>query len=297
MCCTISRTSKSLKSSIIGKPYCTTSFRIVDPESGHDLPLYSVGELAIGGYQVARGYYKNSSLTKEKFICCKVPEDGRLYRSGDLARMLEDGSVEFIGRRDDQVKLRGQRIELQEIDSVIRRSVLQNNHSAFRDVCTLILSKSGKDRPQLVTFICLHGRAGQCELIEPSSSELEIINVARDACKDFLPYYMLPSEFVPISSIPLSAAGKLQKGRLQTVFESFNSRNSDEQDSIDSGVLSETNILIRDIFSTVSGVSVDDIKTDTTIYQLGMDSISATQISALMRRLKINVTAVDVLKV
>ena len=102
MCCTIFPVDRAVKPSNIGKPFPNTSFTILPPRSQDVLPIFGIGELCIGGPQLAREYHNNPELTVEKFFQL----DGeRSYRSGDKARMLADGTFEFIGRLDDQVKI------------------------------------------------------------------------------------------------------------------------------------------------------------------------------------------------
>ncbi|KAK9449301.1 uncharacterized protein V1518DRAFT_432890 [Limtongia smithiae] len=299
MCCTITRTSASIKSSLIGKPFPTTTFYVLVPNGDSVLPLYSVGELVIGGYQVARGYYNNDILTAENF----VNVDGeRLYRTGDLVRMRGDGVFDFVGRKDDQVKLRGLRIELQEIDSVIR----QNNDSVV-DVSTLVLTPRKRDefltsaektKSQLVTFVVLKSRYdfGDRTFSDADSvSEREIQSIAR-SCREFLPYYMIPSFFVPISGIPLSAAGKLSRARLNTIFDEYYVQWLNLERPTDEENWNDVELRIRSIMCAISGLPVSSVYLDSSIYELGMDSISATQAAASLRRNGFNCSAIDILK-
>src|SRR5690606_32261922 len=106
-CCTIVPVSTSVKSANIGKPFPTASFFLYSADGKHVMPTFAVGELCIGGDQVAREYYKNAELTASRFM---DTEFGRIYRTGDNVRMLADGTFEFIGRTDDQIKIRGLRV-------------------------------------------------------------------------------------------------------------------------------------------------------------------------------------------
>ncbi|MBQ0740131.1 AMP-binding protein, partial [Aquimarina celericrescens] len=103
---------------LIGMPVSNTSLYILNDQE-HLLPIGVVGELCIGGDQVARGYLNKEELTKEKFKSNPFKEGDRIYKTGDLARWTVDGTIEYIGRKDNQVKIRGYRIELGEIENAL----------------------------------------------------------------------------------------------------------------------------------------------------------------------------------
>ncbi|KAK9246689.1 hypothetical protein V1506DRAFT_513191 [Lipomyces tetrasporus] len=294
MCCTITPTSKATRSTIIGRPFPTVSFYILNPATRDILPFLSCGELCIGGYQISRGYYRKEALTADKFILLPGG-DTLVFRTGDLARMQEDGSVEFLGRKDDQVKLRGVRIELQEIDSVIRMQA--ENNDLFNGVCTLILRPpTDESRPQVVSFIALKTADGPgCRVLKITESIDRLLGIARDACESFLPDYMVPTAIIPISRVPLSTAGKVSKAHLQIAYNEFSvASKSTEGTAVDN--FSRIQAQIRDVFAEVSGVPPCDIRLDTTLYQLGMDSISAVQIASQLNRSGLHCTAIDVVK-
>ncbi|WP_436937935.1 AMP-binding protein, partial [Staphylococcus xylosus] len=99
----------------IGKPITNTDIYILNTD-GNQQPIGQVGEIYIGGSGVARGYINNSELTNEKFISSPFSENQILYKTGDLGKWLPDGNIDYIGRTDNQVKVRGYRIELEEIE-------------------------------------------------------------------------------------------------------------------------------------------------------------------------------------
>ena len=144
-CTTMYPVTKDTNTSIIGKPFQSTSFAIFPPKGDRPLPLLSVGELYIGGAQIARGYFGKPLLTDQRFVTrCGQ----RFHKSGDLVRMLSDGNFEFIGRADDQVKIRGQRVELGQINHVLRES-----HPSVAKVVTQILKNDATTKDQLVAFL------------------------------------------------------------------------------------------------------------------------------------------------
>ncbi|MEP6515218.1 non-ribosomal peptide synthetase family protein [Microcoleus vaginatus] len=155
------------------------------------------GELYIGGASLARGYLNQPHLTEEKFILNPFDAEprARLYKTGDLARYLPDGNIEFLGRIDSQVKLRGFRIELGEIEAAL------SQHSAVREAVVLLLeNEPGNQR--LVAYVV------------PARESAIAINELRSFLKDKLPDYMVPSAFVVIKALPLTANGKIDRRAL-----------------------------------------------------------------------------------
>ncbi|MFL5356299.1 amino acid adenylation domain-containing protein [Archangium sp.] len=181
----------------IGKPIANTSVHLLDG-NGAPVPVGVVGELYIGGVAVARGYLHREELTREKFIEDRfaAAPGGRLYRTGDYARYLADGNIEFLGRRDAQVKVRGFRIELAEVEAVLAR------HPAVRD-CVVDAREAASGQKLLVAYVV--GKPGQQA---PGSGEL------KRYLKETLPEYMVPSAFVPLEAFPLTPSGKVNRRAL-----------------------------------------------------------------------------------
>lgn len=179
----------------IGRPITGADIHILN-ENLQPVPSGETGELFIGGVPVARGYLNRPQLTRERFV--KDPfsnnPSARLYRTGDKARVLADGQIEFLGRMDFQVKLRGFRIELGEIEAVLRE------HKAIEDAAVLVREAESED-PKLVAYVVFRGPA-------PSTKEL------REFVKFKLPKYMVPNAVVPLPGLPLSANGKLDRAAL-----------------------------------------------------------------------------------
>jgi amino acid adenylation domain-containing protein len=283
-CTTIYPVPKDVKTSIIGKPFPTTTFAVYGPQCEQPLPLLSVGELYIGGAQLARGYLGKQELTAERFIhkCGQ-----RFYRTGDMVRMLSDGNFEFIGRKDDQVKIRGLRVELGEINHI-----LQDSDAGITDVTAQILKKEATAKDQLVAFLVTRDSTEERQL-------LELRNKVNEAALSRLPAYMVPQFYIFVDDIPKSMAGKVDKKKLAKLFcdnvEAQLLENGANQSSSNHD-WTEVEIHIRDIFARLSKVSANDIQPMTTIYELGMDSISAVQVAAALRKYSYHVSASDVMK-
>ncbi|KAJ4349788.1 uncharacterized protein N0V89_008406 [Didymosphaeria variabile] len=283
-CTTIFTTTPERKTSVIGRPFPTTSFALFTPRGDRPLPIFGIGELYIGGAQLARGYHGQSQLTEEKFVykCGR-----RFYKSGDMVRMLGDGNFEFLGRTDDQVKIRGLRVELGEINKT-----LKDSDEAIAAVTAQILKKEDRSKDQLVAFF-----VPQRTVDESEQSRLRL--AAKQKAIDTLPSYMVPQFFLFIEKIPKSMAGKIDKKALTSIFrESIElDAEPDEAEQIASSYRwNERQECIRDIFSKLSGTPHEDIRPWTSIYQLGLDSISAVQIAAALRNQGLQANATDVLK-
>lgn len=180
----------------IGRPIDDVQIYLVD-EQLQSVPDGTPGEILIGGASVGRGYLNGPDLTDQKFIADRFGnnEDGRLYRTGDLARRLPDGQLAFLGRIDEQVKVRGYRIEPGEITAVLEQH--SAIHSSFVTTCS---DNSGETR--LIAYIVPAANA------HLSADEL------RRFLGEHLPEYMVPSVFIPIASLPLTAHGKVDRTAL-----------------------------------------------------------------------------------
>jgi amino acid adenylation domain-containing protein len=281
-CTTISPISTKSNVSVIGKPFPSTSFAIFSPSGQSILPVLSTGELYIGGAQLARGYFGNPDLTNERFVNWYGQ---RFYKSGDMVRMLRDGNFEFLGRTDDQVKIRGLRVELGEINHV-----LHSSHPEIAFATTQILRKDQTGKDQLVSFLVLHGNTEESRLHD---LQRELKRTASSQ----LPSYMVPQFFFFVDEIPRSMAGKIDKKALTNIF-----RDRSDTAPLTNGFRlgmehqwTDVETAIRETFARLSNASQEDISPTTSIYQLGLDSISAVQIAAALRKQGYSVNATDVL--
>jgi amino acid adenylation domain-containing protein len=180
----------------IGRPIANTRLFVLD-RYGRPLPVGAAGELYIGGAGVGRGYLKRGGLTAERFVPDELSGEwgARLYRTGDLVRRLADGGLEFLGRIDQQVKILGYRVETGEVEAALRRhpSVAEAYVTAYEE-------KTGNKR--LAAYLVASGPQ------PPPAEEL------RAFVKQRLPEYMIPSSFVWLDALPLSASGKVDRRSL-----------------------------------------------------------------------------------
>ncbi|MBE8986271.1 amino acid adenylation domain-containing protein [Nostoc sp. LEGE 12450] len=178
----------------IGKPIDNTQMYIVD-SNFQPVPIGVTGELYIGGVGLANGYYNRPELTKQKFIPNPFKAEDYLYKTGDLARYLPDGNIEFLGRIDHQVKIRGFRVEPGEIETVL------NQHPEIQTTVAIVREDTPGDK-RLVAYVVPH------EKCVPTISQL------RQFLKAKLPPYMVPA-IVILDSLPLTPNGKVDRRALQ----------------------------------------------------------------------------------
>jgi amino acid adenylation domain-containing protein len=182
---------------VIGRPLPNIEIQVLDGEL-EPVPCGVAGELCIGGAALARGYVNQPALTAERFVTVSDETGGRLrlYRSGDLARYHDNGELELLGRRDNQVKVRGYRIELEEIEAALER------HPAVGKSAVILCNENRSDA-MLVAYLvpAAHGAP-------PSARELRAFLAAS------LPQPMLPGAIVVMDAFPLTAAGKVDRQAL-----------------------------------------------------------------------------------
>ncbi|MCP4665367.1 MAG: amino acid adenylation domain-containing protein, partial [Deltaproteobacteria bacterium] len=181
----------------IGSPIANTEVYVLD-RSLAPVPVGVAGELLAGGDGLARGYAGRAQLTAEKFVphpFAARPGE-RLYRTGDLVRYLPEGAIEFLGRIDHQVKLRGFRVELGEIEAVL------NRHRGLRESAVVLRDESAGAAKRLAAYVVAAG--------EPPPAVREL----REFLKQALPDYMVPAVFAFLDALPLTPNGKVDRAAL-----------------------------------------------------------------------------------
>lgn len=180
----------------IGRPIANTGVYIVN-ERRQLVPAGVPGELLVSGVGLARGYLNRPELTAEKFV--ELRQAGqppiRVYKTGDLARYLPDGNIEFCGRIDHQIKIRGFRIELGEIEHSLRR------HPQISDAVVAV-NEDPTGEKRLVAYVVANNESGS------------LANQLRAYLRESLPEFMIPAVFVQLESLPVTANGKIDRTRL-----------------------------------------------------------------------------------
>src|SRR5262249_7698265 len=189
----------------VGRPIANTKIYILDSHL-QPVPVEVPGELYIGGVALARGYFKRPDLTAERFLPNPHSQGAgdRIYKTGDLVRYLPGGNIEFLGRIDNQVKVRGHRIELGEIETILAE------HTGVREAIVVARENERKEK-RLVAYVVAES--------ETVSTPADL----REHLKKRVPEYMIPSAFVLLNELPLTPSGKVDRRSLpepeQTGFE------------------------------------------------------------------------------
>ncbi|MFJ7201856.1 amino acid adenylation domain-containing protein, partial [Streptomyces sp. NPDC098926] len=251
----------------VGRPLPGVAMYVLD-ERLQPVPAGVAGELYVGGAGVARGYLGRPGLTAGRFVPDPFgPPGGRLYRTGDIVRVLPDGAVDFLGRGDGQVKIRGYRVELGEIEAAL------GDHPLVSDAHVLLREDTPGDK-RLVAYLVPDGESA------PDPAELHLL-LGRS-----LPEYMVPSAFVALESIPLNANGKVDRRALPAPDEDAFTR---VEYTAPRTPLEER---VTAVWSQVLGVDRLGVHDD--FFDLGGDSIRAVALVGALRGESLDVAVRDV---
>nr|POE50466.1 cyclochlorotine synthetase [Quercus suber] len=284
------------------------SLWIVEPEDHHRLaPIGCTGELLIRGYALARGYAGNEVATARSFLesvrWSPPPASGaapRFYKTGDLVRYNTDGTLEYVGRKDTQIKLRGQRVELGAIEASIKQSLPSVEHVAV----DVVRREAGE---ALVAFMSFGDEASVekkdaaedlvDELLSTDGDTRSTLITLADELKAALPPYMVPSLFLPMRRMPFGTSMKLDRKRLRDLAGSL------AQEHLATFALASRTwvapttpmeLRLRDVWSQVLKVSAEDIGKNDDFLQIGGDSISAIQVVTAARDTGLALTIKDI---
>jgi acyl-coenzyme A synthetase/AMP-(fatty) acid ligase/acyl carrier protein len=246
----------------IGRPVDHVIVRVLDADL-HPVPPGVPGELYLGGIGLARGYLGRPDLTAERFL--PDPWSGsagaRLYRTGDRVRMRDDGALEYLGRRDGQIKLRGQRIELGEVEAALAA------HPAVKEAVA-----------------ASHGEGGDAQLIAyvvPRAGEQVDVRAVQAFLRDRVPAALVPAEILTLEALPRTAGGKLDRRALPAPVRGL-------AHDVGPGPRTETERRLVEIWAEV--LEMPAVGIDDNFFDLGGHSLLAVQIASRIR----NIFAVDV---
>ena len=239
----------------IGRPIANTEIYLLD-ERLQQVPIGAPGELYIGGAGLARGYLHRPELTQERFIVhpFKAEAGARLYRTGDLARYAPDGQIIFLGRADEQIKLRGYRIELDEIASAL------DQIPDIQASCVVAREETPGDQ-QLVAYLV--AAPGATLGLRPLTNDLAT----------WLPEYMIPSVFVALDTLPLTANGKVDRAALPAP----DATNTLRDDAVVAPTTPVEERLVAIVAATL-GLDAAQVGVDDNFFLLGGHSLSGTQV-------------------
>ncbi|KAF7185750.1 Nonribosomal peptide synthase sidC [Pseudocercospora fuligena] len=268
------------KPSNIGPPFDNVGAYVFKPGTDEVVMRGAVGELCVSGKLVGKGYLNRPDLTAKAFPFLEKYGE-KVYRTGDLVRLLADDSVCFIGRQDTQAKLRGQRLEIDEIDAVIKQSTAD-----IADVASLVVKSDEGAREMLVSFLVVSdARSRDLKIVDlPPTGEL--VSTADRACRDHLPGYMVPTHMIPVTRIPLTVNNKVDTKRLISLFSSLSTKDLQKLKGNTSAdrKLRPAERKVAKILAQLLSIDTDDILPASNIYSLGLSSVSAINFTSMLKR-------------
>jgi gramicidin S synthase 2/tyrocidine synthetase-3 len=260
------------KSIPIGSPIGNSSAYILGINNRLQ-PIGVYGELCVGGDGVSRGYLNQPELTADKFVSSPFTlHPSILYKTGDLARWLPDGNIEFMGRLDHQVKIRGFRIELEEIEYKLTR------YDGVREAAVLCREDNEGDK-----YLCAY-------VVSSSPVDLDLPGL-REFLVGELPVYMVPAYIVPLESFPLNISGKLDRGALPSPSDA----NAASEKGANAAPTTAVEVRMIEIWSRVLNLSPGMIGVDTDFFQCGGHSLkAATLVLEMQKAFNVNVSLIEV---
>ena len=246
----------------IGRPVANTAARVLDRQ-GEPVPPLVAGELHVGGDGLAWGYWHRPELTAERFVPSPWGHGERLYRTGDLVRHRPDGRIEFLGRLDYQVKVRGFRVEPEEIETVLRQ------HPQARDAAVVV-------RENLLVAYVVLDRTDPTDRSDPS--DLFHKTALRSWLQERLPAYMVPSFFGVLPALPLTPTGKVDRKALALLSDQLRLERTSEMTVVPR---TPTEELLAGVFASV--LKVEQVGVTDSFFELGGHSLLAAQVVARIR--------------
>lgn len=289
---------------------------IVDPlDHNRLMPLGSVGELLIEGPIVGQGYLNNAAKSSEVFISDptwllqgsvkKSGRQGRLYKTGDLAKYDIDGSIIFAGRKDTQVKLRGQRVELSEVEHHLRLHL-----SSWTEVAAEVITPKADDaKPTLVAFVTTQpleklvtGNETDQKVDEACTAKFssvfaEHLSGIDKKLAETLPVYMIPSAYLPVEKMPMMVSGKLDRKRLREIGSAMSPRELAALRATGTKLSrpqTATEGKLQKVWSQLFRIDMENISTSDNFFSLGGDSILAMKLVTEARKEGLGLTVQDV---
>ncbi|EKG16132.1 AMP-dependent synthetase/ligase, partial [Macrophomina phaseolina MS6] len=307
VCISITRMTMApgTKASIIGKPTAALPW-VVSPVSGSLAAIGAVGELYLQGSTLARGYHGDLERTAEAFLrdpaWLPAGFGGRVYRTGDMVCRNGDGTLTFLGRRDGQVKIRGQRVETGEVAERVRKCMVevccdQDGGLSFSNAAVELYrpaDDSGRE-PFLVALLSIDGlpedQTGNGLVVMHSSKDVRLVAAAesiKQALRSVLPAYMVPPAFIAVRTLPITPSGKLNRRLIHDLLEELERRGSPLLGARTDGKgetrkLSEEEEALRQGWAEVLGLDVEAISLGDGFFDLGGSSVTAIRLVSMMR--------------
>jgi len=289
----------------IGRPSCGRAWIVDVDDPNNLLPIGAVGELLIEGPNIARGYLNEPEKTAKAFIHPPTwlkklkptsPPGTKVYRTGDLARYTSDGAIDFMGRKDTQVKLNGQRVELGEIEYRMKQCLPEDTR-----VAALVVPDSLSSRTILLGVICNVVRTlenpSEAEGEDPGVRFAKLSDRLRMDLSELLPELLIPTIFMPVTEMPLTVSGKLDRLQLQQLATGWLRQYQEEYTSahaVDGKPSTDAERLLASVWSDIFGIDESLIGLDHEFVRLGADSAQAMRLVSKVRKLGYDLSVADV---
>ncbi|KAL8821475.1 MAG: hypothetical protein Q9223_000483 [Gallowayella weberi] len=294
--CTAAEVTPKSSLGNIGRPYGNSIAHVLMPASSEYTLRGVAGELCFTGDLVSNGYYNRPDA--KGFV--DDFHGKRMYRTGDMVRMLADDSLEYLRREDDQMKVRGQRLELGEISEAIRASVASTQALGKIDVATIIAQHPKLPRPQLVSFVVAQRSNSESLEILRTSKDRVVAGEIQSQCQKVLPGYMVPDIIMPLTRLPLApASGKADQKRLKSLYADLPLEdivNSKGRSTSSQREMTQTEEIVRDVIMSTLTIDGAEIYLDTNLFSLGLESLTAINLAIKMQRSGYDCTVSAVLK-
>jgi amino acid adenylation domain-containing protein len=302
------RLSKTSAPTNIGPAYGTHVWIVNEHDPNRLVPIGCVGEILIEGPLLARCYLKDPVKTAAAFIedpdwVSLFPNSvspRRFYKSGDLGLLNTDGSITIVGRRDTQVKINGQRVELDEIMYQVQLLLPKNDQAVIDAIAIEEHTKS----KTIIAYICSpefsKSRQSEDQMTAEMTDDLRrLLKDLQGSLAKVLPFYMIPSIFVPIFKIPFSQSGKLDRTKLRQMVSGFSEGQISHymlQDASKSQPNTEMEKLFQDLFSQILSIEAKTISRDDNFFGLGGDSVGAMKMVGAARKQNVTICVSDIFK-
>lgn len=289
-CCTRAPLGPGAEPRDVGVPLRGVRAWVVLPgDQGRLAPVGSVGELVLEGVTVGEGYVGDAEKSAAAFIGAPAwrkrfqGEVERFYKTGDLVRYGEGGSLVFVGRKDAQVKLRGQRLELAEIECQLRGAMKRRCEVAVELV---VPEGQSAAAGMLAAFVAVGGEGAKSALEEA-------LGDARSTLSGVLPSYMVPRVFVPLPALPLSASGKVDRKVLRKLGEKIEEYYDEAEGDVPT---TRKEQVLQALWARVLDVQVSRIHTEASFIDLGGDSLAAMRLASKAREAGISLSVADIMR-
>jgi aryl carrier-like protein len=283
----------------IGKPINMRAWIVSPEDPARLMPIGSIGELLLEGTSLFRGYIKNKEKTEQSLIASPIWHIQanlggglKMYKTGDLVRYLPDGTMTYIGRKDTMIKLYGQRMELEEVETMLRRNLPESVQSS----ADVVRPTGENEEPVLVAFLCVPE-----EFLGSSLQELK--THLQSKLTEALPAFMVPKIYIPVESMPYNSSRKLDRARLRQMVSSLTrnqliellqSKESSPQGK--SQYLSPIEMALQKLWVDALLLDPKQVGPDNNFFALGGSSVTALKVTAAAKKEGIKLSYPDLFR-